>query len=95
MSHPMTRRSHVPIDRLSELADKMMKVLDAPENGDVQAMVFLHDRKSGTIGIHGYDGEEADIDAMADLIVHLKAVFAMHGKSLDVMSLDDDGITRA
>lgn len=88
-------KSHVPIDRLSHLADEMMKPLDRPENQDVKGMVFLHDKEKGTIGIHGYEGDDAGMEAVVDLFVHMKAVFEAHGKSLDFMALGDDGVSRA
>jgi hypothetical protein len=76
-----------PHDRLTRLCDAMTATLEAhPEHGsDVRCVVFLHDAKRGGLQIHGYETEtpeEASIEAVADLFLHLKAIFEAQGKTL-------------
>ncbi|HEY1437346.1 MAG TPA: hypothetical protein VGG82_07575 [Casimicrobiaceae bacterium] len=73
-----------PHDRLTRIADRLLAVVEADleyRDGD-KCIVFMDDGKRGGIGIHGYD---SDVDAMADLLVHLKAIFEANGKTLMVM----------
>jgi hypothetical protein len=79
-------RSHQPFDRLTYLSAEMTGPLERPENEDVKAIVFLQDGQRGGIQIHGYDD---DIQAMADLFAHLKAVFASIGKDLQLIAIPD------
>lgn len=78
-----------PHDRLTRICSAMTETLDAhPENGegDVKAVIVLDDGKRGGIVLHGY---EDDMAAMVDLLLHLKAVFEVNGKTLMIMPLDD------
>ena len=71
-------------DRLTRLADQMFSALrEQDEYGeDVKCMVFLNDGKRSGIGMHGYTTEEDDSEAMADLLIHLRAIFQANGKDL-------------
>jgi hypothetical protein len=75
------RQEGEPFDRLTRLAAEMTDVLEAKgsEVEDVKCIVFLDDRDRGGIHLHGY---EDDMEAMADLFLHMKAVFEANGKQL-------------
>ena len=82
-----------PMDRLTRICDDMTKAFDEhPEHqeGD-KCIVFLDDTKMGGIVIHGYEDQTA---AMVDLLMHLKAMFASVDKRLDLMFMDEEGVTR-
>jgi hypothetical protein len=80
-------RSTEPHDRLTRLCAAMTDALDAhPERGAEKCIVFLQDEKLGGLQLHGY---EDDTDAIVDLFVHLRALFASNGKTLAVMN--DEG----
>jgi len=79
-----------PFDRLTELAAQMGEILIQPGNEDVKGIIFLHDSKRGGIEMIGY--EEVS-EGMADLLVHMKAVFESQGKSFGVMT--DQGVLLA
>ncbi len=81
----VTSHDH-PVDRLTDLCDEMRSPLLRPENDDVKAIVFLHDPERGGIVIHGYDSE---VDAMAELFLHIKAVFNSIGKDIDFVAVPD------
>ena len=67
----------------------MTEALDAhPEyTSEVRCIVFLDDGKRGGLQLHGYDN---DTEAMADLLVHLRAIFAANGKTLEIVTVPDD-----
>jgi len=91
MTEDNTVHDH-PVDRLTELCAEMTTPLDRPENEDVKAIVFLHDEGRGGIQLHGYDSQA---EAMAELFVHMKAVFASMGKDLDFIGIPEspEGLT--
>lgn len=90
-----SKMTNEPYDRLTHLSVDMTKPLERPENADVKAIVFLADDDRGGIQIHGYEGDQAGLEAMVDLMIHMKAVFEAHGKTLQVISMDEDGVRRA
>ena len=72
-----------PHDRLTRLAAAMTDALETdPEyqDGD-KAIVMLDDGTRGGIVLHGYDD---DVQAMTDLLCHLKAIFEANGKRLEL-----------
>jgi hypothetical protein len=76
-----------PHDRLTALCAEMTAVLDAKGDdvADVKCVVFLQDGDRGGLQIHGYEGEsEEDVstEALADLFLHLRAIFRANGKEL-------------
>jgi len=81
----VTSHDH-PVDRLTGLCAEMTTPLERDENDDVKAIVFLHDAERGGIVLHGYDDE---VEAMAELFVHMKAVFRSVGKDLDFIGIPD------
>jgi hypothetical protein len=76
-----------PHDRLTRLCAAMTDALDAhPEReGDERCIVFLHGAGRGGIVLHGYDGDDAE--ALADLLVHLRAIFRSRGQEFLVVPL--------
>ena len=92
MNDEITSNDH-PVDRLTGLCAEMTVPLDRPENEDVKAIVFLHDPTRGGIVLHGYDDE---VEAMAELFVHVKAVFNSIGKDIDFIGVPEspEGLTR-
>jgi hypothetical protein len=84
------RRTEEPHDRLTRLCAAMTDALDAhPERrvGD-KCIVFLDDGFRGGLQLHGYD---QDSEAMADLFIHLRALFEANGKTLLFAPLRGDG----
>jgi hypothetical protein len=77
----VSRRSEQPHDRLTELCAVMTTALEGdPLYGEgVKCIVFLQDGKRGGLQMHGYDD---DAEAIADLFMHLKAIFEANGKTL-------------
>lgn len=69
-----------PHNRLTRMCDAMATTLDEhPENPEknVKAIILVNDEENNGIVMHGYD--EAG-DAMVDLLLHMKAIFAANGK---------------
>ena len=81
------QRSDVPFDRLTHLCDQMEKAIEIEENKDVKGIIFLHDADNGGISVFNY---EDDTEALADLLIHMKAIFASKGKMFGVMT--DQGV---
>jgi hypothetical protein len=75
-----------PFDRLTHLSVEMTMPLETPENTDVRAIVFLSDEHRSGIQLHGYDDPT---EAMAELFVHMKAIFQSMGKDLDFVGIPD------
>jgi hypothetical protein len=76
------QRAEQPHDRLTRLCAAMTDALDAhPEHDDEKCIVFLHSPADsrGGIQLHGYDD---DLEAVADLLVHLRAILETNGKTL-------------
>ncbi len=73
----------IPFDRLTELADEMQKLAHTPEYDDVRGIIFLSDADHGGIVMFGF---EDTTTAMAQLLMHMKAVFQSQGKAFGVMT---------
>jgi hypothetical protein len=85
-----TRTEGVPHDRLTRIGDAMTVAFDVHaehREGD-RCIVFLQDGQMGGIAIHGY---EDDSTAIVDLLLHIRAMFAANGKSLEIGFMNDDG----
>lgn len=78
---------HDRLTRLSDAAVQAIEVHDEYREGD-KAIIFLDDGTRGGIVLHGYDD---DTDAMADLIIHLKAIFEANGKQFLIAPLGGEG----
>jgi hypothetical protein len=75
-----------PHDRLTRLCGAMTDALDAhPERreGD-RCAIFLDDEHRGGIVLHGW---ESDTEALAALLMHLRAIFRANGKDLEVIGI--------
>lgn len=57
-----------------------------PAADGVKAIVMLDDGARGGICLHGYDD---DVDAMADLLAHIKALFEANGKTFMVTTVGE------
>jgi hypothetical protein len=84
------RHTEPPDTRLGNIAAWLFELLDAKEGiDDVKAIIFLNDRENAGMVLWNYargDSEEelddANISAVADIFVHLQAVFQLQGKEL-------------
>jgi hypothetical protein len=83
-------RTKEPISRLTRLCAAMTDVLEAQEEygEDVKCIVFLQDGDRGGLQMHGYEDEN---EAIADLFIHLKAIFASNGRTLTFMPMPGRG----
>jgi hypothetical protein len=80
------RRTTEAHDRLTRMCAAMTDVFEAHvehREGD-KCIVFLDDGDRGGLVLHGYD---SDVDALADLFMHLKAIFKANGKELLIAPL--------
>jgi len=86
MSHDATRTEGIPHDRLTRICDAMTTAMDVhPEvHEEDKAIVFLDDGKMAGMVLHGYTD---DVDAIADLLMHLQALFEANGKRLMVATI--------
>jgi len=82
MSERDVRRTEdEPHDRLTRISSRAIEAIEHdPETkpGD-KCIVFLDTAERGGIGLSGYD---SDSEAMAALLVHLRAIFEANGKTL-------------
>lgn len=82
------RRLDEPHDRLTRMCDTAIRAVESHaerRDGD-KCIVFLDDGKRGGIVLHGYD---SDLDAMSDLLVHVRAIFRANGMDFQVHSLGE------
>ena len=87
----VTRTEGEPHDRLTRLCAAMTTALEGhPERGDEKCIVFLQSEADhrGGLQLHGYDD---DNEALADLFLHLRAMFRAQGKELLFAPLGGDG----
>jgi hypothetical protein len=79
-----------PHDRLTRICATLTETLDEhPEAlGTEKCIIFLNDEEKGGLVMHGYGD---DLDAIADLMIHLKAIFEANGKQLGIMPIDETG----
>jgi hypothetical protein len=76
-----------PFDRLTQLTVKLTEVIEEnPEFADIKGVVFLNDEKTAGIQIFGYSPPDMETQAMADLLIHMRAVFASVGKRFEVLT---------
>lgn len=76
-----------PHDRLTQLCAKMRETLRAqPDTDDVRMIVFISDaEKSGIVA----DGYEDVTEAIAELFLHMKAIFQARGGDLGFIGIPD------
>jgi len=75
------QRTTAPHNRLTRMCDEAITTFqNHPEHreGD-KCIIFLDDGQRGGIVLHGY---ENDLDAMTDLLMHLRAIFRANGKEM-------------
>lgn len=91
---PTRTEGHEGHDRLTRIGGRLIDVLEAdPEYraGD-RAIVMLNDEQNGGIALGGYsDYEFPDTSAVADMFVHLEAIFRANGKKLVIAPLGGEG----
>lgn len=74
-----------PFDRLTAIAEEITRgVQDNPEYADVKCIVFLSDSEQSGIKMSGY---EDPVEGVADLFVHMKAIFASTGRDLEFIGI--------
>lgn len=87
----MTDRRDHPMDRPTRLASHVGDALQAApeyEDGDkIVVMVYGDDGRAG-IGLFGYTDDHA---AIADIFVHLAAIFEANGQTLSIVPLTKRG----
>jgi hypothetical protein len=84
------RRTTEPHDRLTRMCDAAINAFEAHaehREGD-KCIVFLDDGKRGGLVLHGY---KSDSEAIADLLMHLRAIFKANGKDLQIHALGGEG----
>lgn len=78
-------------ERLGRLTDAMLVALEAhPEYGeDVSCVIFLQDNVRGGLQLHGYKGDDQrqSSAAVADVLLHLQAIFEANGHLLVIAPL--------
>jgi hypothetical protein len=85
MTKDSTTRTHEPHDRLTRVADTMLATFGshAEKRPDDRAIVFLNDNATkGGIALSGYSD---DTEAIADLLIHLRALFRARGQELHIV----------
>jgi hypothetical protein len=79
-----------PPGRLTRIAGNLASALEEHaerQDGD-KVIVFADDGQRGGICMHGYSD---DIEALADLFSHMRAMFRANGKDLQFHTLGNDG----
>jgi hypothetical protein len=86
-----TRTSGDPHDRLTRIGDRLITALEAdPEYQDDTLVAMLandQERRRGT-AIYGF---ESDSDAIAEMFVHLAALFEANGQMLRIVPITNPG----
>lgn len=75
-----------PDERLTILADQITECLKEPENADIAAIILLNDADRHGIKIVGF---KDTAEAIAEMMMHLNAVFKAAGKKLTL--IDEEG----
>ena len=81
-----TTRTTSPKDRLTRICAAMLATFnqsDEIKEGD-RAIVFLNDDEKGGIAMTGYANDK---EAIADLVVHLRAMFHAQGVELHLLPI--------
>lgn len=89
MKQKPTRSEGEPHNRQTRIANALLEAARAhPEYKDEKLMIFLDGGKTSAIGISGYDD---DTEAMVNLFMHLRAMFAANDKELILAPLTKTG----
>lgn len=79
------KRTTEPHDRLTRICDAMTDTLEAhPEYRNDKCIVFLDGDEMSGLVMHGY---EDDIEAAVHLFMHLRAIFKVNGKDLQIHAM--------
>lgn len=79
---PEPTKKEEPFDRLTNLANDMIRQLDETEGtDDVRAVVMLTDGTMGGVGMTGYDPDDP-ASMLADVMQQVSAIFSAHGVQL-------------
>ena len=75
-----------PHDELTLLTDLMWKAVEADPGYDerIKGIVFLNLGDRAGVGLFGYD---SDAEAIADIFVHMRGIFAANGQELQIHPL--------
>lgn len=89
MKERPVRTEGEPHDRLTRIGGEALTAIENhPEyEKGTKAIVFINDKSRGGICTHGYDDDK---DAVVDLIMHLKAMFEVMGKSLQIHPIPNE-----
>lgn len=81
------RNEGQPVDRLGELANEALELIQASPDGDaVRAIILLEEGERCMTALGGW---ESDVDAVAAMFAHLAAVMKANGKELVVLPMQD------
>lgn len=79
-----------PVDRLTELckvmSEALMEAIELPDEADIHGIIMLNVGEQGGIQMFGYDDT---VSGIADLLIHMNAMFKSAGKKFGVMT--DEG----
>jgi len=80
------KRDTAPMDRLTRIGNRLIEdFLEDEELTDADKLiVMIDDADRGGIAMHGW---EDDKEALAALFMHLRAIFRVNGKDLQIHSL--------
>jgi len=94
MSEPI--KKHVPIDRLTEMAGRMLDTLEKDDefNSNVKAIIMLTDDNTKMNGT-AMGGWEDDIEPVAFLLETVRSIMKSNGTQMDLMFMNEDGMHRA
>jgi hypothetical protein len=73
----------IPFDRLTELANEMQELAQTAENADVKGIICLSTEDTGGIVMFGF---EDTTEAIAQLLLHIKAVFQSDDRQFGIMT---------
>jgi hypothetical protein len=76
-------KAPIPFDRLTELANEMQELAQTAENSDVRGIICLSTEDQGGIVMFGFDDAS---EAIAQLLLHVKAIFQSEDKEFGIMT---------
>jgi hypothetical protein len=84
----VTEVSDKPFDRLTRIGNRMILLMESDEESEPtdKAVIFLDSEEYSGIMVAGY---EAMDEAIADIFVHLRAMFQASGKDLKLIVVPD------
>jgi len=84
------QRSSKPHDRMTRLADAAVKALEADSEYEpgIKCCVFLDDGVNAGMVLHGYEDTG---EAIADVLVHVRAMLRTQGQDMQIHALGGRG----